>query len=127
GVLGIYAGMAPKHVQEVVPLVFEELQKLAHNFSDVELNRAKQQLKASQMMYSESVGNRCEQLAHHMMVFGRPLAKEEIIQRIEAVQLEDVKELVNTVVQSQYTLTSIGETKSMNHLEKMIHNWRSNS
>jgi predicted Zn-dependent peptidase len=124
GVLGIYAGMAPQHVKEVVPIIYEELHKLGQTLNDVELKRAKQQLKASQMMYLEGVANRCEQLAHHMMVFGRPQAKEEIIKRIDAVQLDDVKSLVNDVIRSQYTLTSIGETKSLNHLEKVIHNWQ---
>jgi predicted Zn-dependent peptidase len=124
GILGIYAGMAPTNAKEVIPLIFDELQKLGHTLSEVELSRAKQQLKASQMMYLESVANRCEHLAHHMMVFGQPQTKEDIIKRIDAVQLDDVKTLVNTVVKSQYTLTAIGQRQSLNHLEKGIDNWR---
>jgi predicted Zn-dependent peptidase len=123
GVLGIYAGMAPSHVQEVIPLIFEELQKVAKTIHEVELNRAKQQLKASQLMMLENVANRCEQLAHHMVIYGRPLSKEEILKKIDAVGLEDIKALVDTVVQSQYTLSSVGTTKSLNQLEQIMNSW----
>lgn len=124
GVLGIYAGMAPTHVKEVIPLIFEELQNLASTVHEVELNRAKQQLKASQMMMLESVGNRCEQLAYQMMVHGRPLSRDEIINKIDAVHLPDLKAIVQTITQSQYTLSSIGDKQSLNQLEKMMHNWQ---
>lgn len=122
GILGIYAGMAPSHVQEVISLIFEELQNLADTLHQTELSRAKQQLKASQMMMLESVGNRCEQLAYHMIAYGRPISKEAIIEKINAVQLEDIQTLVQTMIQSQYTLCSIGNAQPLNQLEKMMQN-----
>ena len=39
-----------------------------------ELARARVQLKSGLLMSREGTGNRCEQLAQHVLVYGRPVA-----------------------------------------------------
>jgi Predicted Zn-dependent peptidases len=108
GFFGIYASMAPEHSTEVIFRAYEELYRLEATVEEQELNRAKQQLKASIMMSLESVSGQCEQLVHQLRIYGRALSREEILDRIDSVTLEDIKAKVQTLYQSPYTCAALG-------------------
>ena len=48
-------------------------------------------MKAGLLMALESSGARAEQLARHMLVYGRPMPLEEIVGKIEAVTVESAR------------------------------------
>ena len=50
GLLGIYAGTAPALVGELLPVIADEIKKMANKVEEDELSRAKSQLKAGLMM-----------------------------------------------------------------------------
>jgi len=56
-----------------------------------ELARAKAQIKAGLFMSLESCEARAGQLAWDLMVFGRPISNEELIERIGGITCEDVQ------------------------------------
>ena len=89
GLFGIYAGTGPQDVDELLPVICEEIQRLPSSLSDEEIERARTQLKAATLMSLESTGSRCEQMAQQMLVFGQPLTTEEQVEKIEAVDQED--------------------------------------
>ena len=86
GTLGVYAGTGASELASVVPVISEEINKLAAvQVDDAELSRARAQLKAGLMMSLESSMARCEQLGRQMLIFGRPIPPAEILAEIDAV------------------------------------------
>jgi len=92
GLFSIYAGTDPNDVEELMRVCVTEIARAAGTVTEAEVARAKTQMKAGLLMSLESSSARAEQLARHMMVFGRPLSVEETVQKIEAVTVESVGE-----------------------------------
>ena len=88
GLFGIYAGTGEAEAAELLPVLCEQTRKLDDGFAPVELARAKAQMKAGLLMALESCSARAEQLARHMLAYGRPLTVEELVARIDAVSVE---------------------------------------
>jgi predicted Zn-dependent peptidase len=108
GIFGIYAGTNPKQIDELLPVVHKELDRFSKTLELVEMNRAKAQLKAGLMMGLESTTARCEQLANHMLIYGRPLTSDEILAKVDAVTSDHVTSLANRLFTSPMTLTTLG-------------------
>lgn len=116
GVLSIYAGTGEAEVAEVIPLVCDELVKVAAAVGAEEVARARAQLKASILMSLESSSSRCEQLARQLMVFGRPLSVEEVIGKVEAVDGPAVLAAARRLMAAPPTVAAIGPIGRMeNH------------
>ncbi|MBY0282180.1 MAG: insulinase family protein [Alphaproteobacteria bacterium] len=113
GVFGIYAGTGEDEVKELFPVVCEQLKTLGSTLNETEINKAKAQLKASLMMGLESTSNRCERLANHILIYGRPLSSAEIIKSINDVTKEDLKNLSARLFKSPLTLTTLGPIKNV--------------
>lgn len=108
GIFSIYAGTSPKDILELVPVTWEEIQKLPRTLSDIELKRAKAQLKAGIMMGIESMSSRCEQLANHLLNYGQVVSRNEIIRRIEAVSPDDISDIHARITNSSLSFTMMG-------------------
>ena len=108
GLFGIYAGTGEDEVEELIPVVCDELSKLSAQVAEEEVARARVQLKASLLMSLEHSGARCEQLAQQILVYGRPLAVDEIVGRIEAVDIAGVRRMADRLAASRPTLASLG-------------------
>jgi predicted Zn-dependent peptidase len=113
GVFGIYAGTGEKEVKDLLPVVCEELRKLGSSLNQAEIDRAKAQLKASLMMGLESTSNRCERLASHILMYGRPILSEEVIRSINNVTQEDLESLSARIFKSTPALTTLGPIKNV--------------
>jgi predicted Zn-dependent peptidase len=72
-------------------VVVAELTAAVDTVTEVEIARAKAQMKAGLLMALESSGARAEQLARQMILFGRPMPLAEIVGRIEAVTVESAR------------------------------------
>jgi predicted Zn-dependent peptidase len=108
GVFGIYAGTGEREVEELVPLVCEELVKVTRSVDTDEVARARAQLKSSVLMSLESTSARCEQLARQLMVFGRVIPLAEAIAKIEAVDGEAVLRVARRLMASRPTVAALG-------------------
>jgi predicted Zn-dependent peptidase len=108
GVFGIYAGTGENQVEELVPLVCDELRKVAEDVGDAEIARARAQLKSGMLMSLESTSSRCEQLARQLMVFGRPIPVAESVSRIEAVDRSAVVRAAGRLLTTAPTMATLG-------------------
>ena len=108
GVFGVYAGTGENEVEELMPVICDELRKVCETVRDDEVSRARAQLKASLMMALESTSSRAEQLARQLMVFNRPLPIPEIIENVEAVDASSVMRVASRLLNSRLTFTSLG-------------------
>jgi len=108
GLFGIYAGTGEREVTELMPLICDEFVKVADSLTDEEVARARAQLRAGLLMSRESTGSRSEQLAHQLMVYGRPVGVAEIVGRIEAVDRAAVAGAARRLLASPPTLAALG-------------------
>ena len=59
-------------------------------------------------MSRESTSGRCEQLANNLMIYGRAMTTQEIVDALEAVDADQVRRLAGRLAASRPTLTSLG-------------------
>jgi predicted Zn-dependent peptidase len=108
GLFGFYAGSADRDAGEVVAASLDCLAEAAHSLGETEIRRAKAQMKVSLAAALESPGARAQQLARQMQVYGRPLPIDEIVARVEAVSVEDVRKTAAAMLRSSPTIAAIG-------------------
>lgn len=109
GVWAIYAGTGRKKITEVIELILKELKELAATLTEVELQRAKNQLKGNLILGLESTSSRMQNIARQEIYYGRYYSPSEIIKEIEAITLRQVKELSEKLIgQKNITLTVLG-------------------
>lgn len=101
GQFGIYAGTDPDRIDELLPVVAEQMQAVAVHVSEDELKRAKAQLRASLFMAQESTMARAERLAYNQLMHQRFIGNEETVRKIEAVTLADIKRVMAMVLQTR--------------------------
>ncbi|WP_284945799.1 M16 family metallopeptidase [Acidisoma cladoniae] len=108
GLFGIYAGTGESEAAELMPVTLEELRRVQHDVTEVELHRARAQAKAGILMSLESTGSRCEQLARQIQIFGRIVSVPEMVAKIEAVRTEDVCRAAARLFRAKPTLAVLG-------------------
>ncbi|MDH5557386.1 MAG: insulinase family protein [Alphaproteobacteria bacterium] len=108
GLFGIYAGTGEEEIEELMPVLTDEILRLADSLNEGEVRRARNQMKAATLMSLESTSARVEQIGEQMLVFGRPLPIDEIVARIDAVDIEAVRNVANRIFKGRPSLAAIG-------------------
>ena len=108
GLFGFYAGSADRDAAEVVAASLDCLAGAAHELDEAEIRRAKAQIKVSLVAALELPGARAQQLARQMQVYGRPLPVEEMIARVEAISVDEVRKTGAAMLRSPPTIAAIG-------------------
>ena len=117
GLFGIYAGFSPDKATELVPIVTDLLHKVADDVTEEEMNRSRMQMKAGLVMSQESTMSRAEQLGHQLLAFGRPIPISEVLERITAVDLAQVRRVAREMVFGELTLAAVGPVFGLGSLE----------
>ena len=120
GIFGIYAGTGEREAAELVPVICGELARLAATLSEEEITRSRTQLKASLLMSMESTGMRCEQLAQHLLIFGRVIAVDELTTKIDAVDATAASAAAGRILTSRPTFAAMGPLSSVASLDDIV-------
>jgi predicted Zn-dependent peptidase len=115
GCLAVYAGTSKESAPKVVQSVLKEFRDLKEVPVTVEeLTRAKAQLKGSLMLSLESSMARMSNLARQEMYYDRFYGMNEITERIEAVQVEDVQKVAQEFfIADQIAVTVLGNLSGL--------------
>ena len=109
GMFGIYAGCAPAKVDDVLGLVREQLVRVAESGIDAdELERGKGQMRGNVVLGLEDSGSRMGRIAKADLLDGELLSIDEVIRRINAVTLDDVRELAGELLAATPALAVVG-------------------
>jgi predicted Zn-dependent peptidase len=119
GMLGIYAGTGEKQIEELIPVVCNELMKMIDADLDAEIVRSKTQLKSGFFMSREATSNRCEQMAQHLLVHDRIMTVDEVVEKINEVDSVSVKRIAKKMMQKVPTLTALGPVSNLESYEKL--------
>jgi len=98
GMLTIYAGTSAGQMAELAHVTIDEMKRAADDMSTAEVERARAQMKAGLLMGLESPSNRAERLARMLQIWGRVPDLAEVVERIDAVTLGDVRRVAATTV-----------------------------
>ena len=102
GVFSIYAGTSPKQTAEVLDISIKELREVVKNgISAEELELIKEQTVASILLGLEDSSVRAGTLARLEMVHGRQISLAETLEKIEAVTIEEVREIAAEFFQTE--------------------------
>lgn len=109
GLFGVYAGTDTADVGELGEAVVAQLLDVGETVSETEVARARAQMKVGLLAALESSGARAEQLARHLLAFGRVIPVEEIVAKVDAVDVASVRAAARRLVaRGRPTLTAIG-------------------
>ncbi len=125
GLFGIGAGTSGADLPELVEVALATTRAATEALDEVELARAKAQLKVSLLSALETPGGRIERNARQLLAWGRVIPSDEVIAKIDAVQVEDVRAAGRLLIQGAPTLAAIGPIRKLPKLEKIAAAFRS--
>jgi len=109
GTFGVYAGCQPGKADEVLAICRDEIAKAAvDGITAEELERGKGQLRGSMVLGLEDTGSRMSRIGKSELVYHELLSVDEILGRIAAVTLDDVRAVAAEVLAQPQALTVIG-------------------
>jgi predicted Zn-dependent peptidase len=113
GYQAVYAACMPKNLRRVLDLTLEELRKIkTEGATPDELAAAKLHLKGSILLSLESTTSRMSGIARQEYYFGRQFSPDDIIEQIDAVTLEDIHRVAQTIIDaSSLSMTLLGNMK----------------
>jgi len=97
GMLTIYAGTSTEEIAALAALTVDEMKRAADDLTGAEVARARAQMKAGMLMGLEGASARAERLARHSAIWGRVVPVEEIVGKIDAVDLAAVREFAGSL------------------------------
>ncbi len=112
GFWAVYAGTGRKKALTVTELIIKEMKGLYETISDVELKRAKDQLKGNLVLGLESTSSRMQSIARQEIYYGRYFSQKEIMKEVEAVTLDQARSLARRLINDgKMSLTVLGPVK----------------
>jgi predicted Zn-dependent peptidase len=109
GMFGIYAGCMPKKVDEVLDIARDELVKVAAGGLTLEeLARGKGQVRGGLVLGLEDTGSRMSRIGKAELLAGDLWSTAEVLSAIDAVTIDDVRDVAATLLEVTPTLAVIG-------------------
>jgi predicted Zn-dependent peptidase len=120
GLFSIYAGTSGDKAAELVDAITKVLLDTAKKISKAELERAKEQIRASLLMDQENTTTLSEDLGRHLTCYGRYIPPQEILETLETIHIKDVTRMAERIfTQSKVTVCSLGDVRRVPKYEKI--------
>jgi predicted Zn-dependent peptidase len=113
GLFGFYAATSPNDANQLIRVALDGIAQATENLSEVEIQRAKAQIKVSLLTALESPTARIEQMARHVLAFNRVIEREEIIAQIDALTRDDIRAIGKQMIASIPSVAAIGPSSIM--------------
>jgi predicted Zn-dependent peptidase len=114
GLFGIHAATGRENLEELVPVVLNELYEASTNINIQEVDRARAQYRAGLLMSQESAASRAGQIARQMLLYGRPVPNEELLERLSLITPERLTDLSGRMfLDSKPTIAAVGPVSQM--------------
>jgi predicted Zn-dependent peptidase len=120
GIFGVYAGTGEDEVEELMPVLCDEILKSADTMTEEEVARARAQLKASILMGLESTSARSEHVASQLLIYGRPIESKELVRKIDEVDLGSVQRLARKIFAGPPTFTALGPIAKVDGFDRIL-------
>jgi len=108
GYHGAYAGTAPKHVDEVIEVLRDELDRVVDDLAAEEVDRSKGSLKGGLVLGSEDTGARMHRLGRQAIGDRQILSIDDAIEAVDAVDLDEVRTVAKDILGQARSLSVVG-------------------
>src|SRR5215475_7988372 len=114
GFFGLYTGTDPADAPEMMEVVVDVVTETVESLTESEVARAKAQMKAGLLMALESCSSRAEQLARHILAYGRPQTLQEMVAKIDAVSVESTRNAARALLaRSRPAVVALGSGRGL--------------
>jgi predicted Zn-dependent peptidase len=125
GLFGISAGTAGSDVAQLVDVTLDCARAAVRDIDETEVARAKTQLKVALLTVLESPAGRIERNARQLLAWDRVIPSEEIVAKVDAVTVDQVRAAGEGVLRGAPTLAAIGPIKKLPSLVQVAERLRS--
>ncbi|MDO9415782.1 M16 family metallopeptidase [Pararhizobium sp.] len=121
GIFGIHAATGGENLPELVPVIIDELRKASDRIEQQEIDRARVQIRAQMLMGQESPAARAGQIARQMMLYGRTIPNEELMDRLSGITTERLTDLAGRLFfDTVPTLSAIGPVEQLASMTDIV-------
>lgn len=121
GALNIYAALNPSQLNDVINLIFDELDNFKNN-DIVELEKTKEQIKSNLLLSLESTASRMSNIGRPQVLLNRILTPDELITKIDNITHDKMKDLINKIFDfDKASISVVGRVENVN-LEEIFNN-----
>lgn len=120
GLFGIGAGTAGADVKNLMEVTLACMRQATQDISEIEMIRAKAQMKVALLTALETPGGRIERVARQLLSWGRIVGSDEIVKKVDALDQDHVREAGRQLLQGQPTIAAIGPIKGLPSLDKIV-------
>ncbi|MFT3996213.1 MAG: pitrilysin family protein [Asticcacaulis sp.] len=107
GMLGVYAGCAPKDAGDLCELIITVMRQLAEAPLEAELERARAQYRTSLYLNDENAAQRANTLGGQLLTYGRAFSLSEQVERLEAVTIADLRRVGQNLLRPRACASAI--------------------
>ena len=109
GFTGIYAGCLPGKIRDVIDVCRDAVAEVVDSgLTDEELRRGKGQMKGGVVLGQEDTGARMSRIAKGELLYGEIPSIDEVLNRIDAVDHDDIRSLAGALLGTDPTYAVIG-------------------
>lgn len=110
GLLGIYAGVSPEQERQALDTARQTVLELAeHGPTQEEVDRVREQARASLLMGTESVQARMSHMGSSAILYGRVRETQETLREYDAVTREQIRDLAGELFRTENaSLSAVG-------------------
>ena len=121
GIFGVAAATGENEVQELVPVILEELHNATETITEEEVIKVRNQIRAGLLMSLESPSARAGQLARQQILWGREIPLQETVDRINRVSVDRVKKIAGEILSAANpVVASIGPVSKMPDYDTIV-------
>lgn len=120
GIFGIHAATGGEDLPKLVPVLLEELRRASQEIDPQEIERSRAQIRANLLMAQESPGSRASQIARQMLLYGRPIPNEELMERLVNITPARLTDLAGRLFfDTVPTMAAIGPVEQLMSYEEV--------
>lgn len=114
GLFGVYATADPHEsdMEDLCWTVMRNITKMCYDVEEIDVARAKNQLKASMLFAGDGTTGVAEELGRNLLVYGRRIPRAEFFARIDAVDADTIKAVASRFILDQdIAVAALGDTQ----------------
>jgi predicted Zn-dependent peptidase len=121
GIFGIHSALDSKNINLLIDLIIQELLSVTEKIDDMEIERAKAQIRSNLLMSMESTTSRAKKLCNNFAMFGRYISNDEILKKVNDVSALSLKKIAKQILSNNnITITTLGNVANICSYNKII-------
>jgi predicted Zn-dependent peptidase len=122
GMFALYAGLNPANVDEVMKIVYEELDSMRQGkITEEEFTRAREQLKGGYVLGLDGISSRMADMGKSLLLSNAIRTEEDVLNKINAVKPEDLTQVAQYIFDTRYSAASaVGKLPGRRNMEKIL-------